>query len=102
MRKGTTPTWTFEVDADLTGWDVYITFEQRKVEITRKEPSIEATEDGCVCEVTLTQAETLLFKPGPAQAQIRAVDKDGVAVASTIFDFTVGDILLGGEIPKEV
>lgn len=101
MRRGTTPTFTFEVDADLTGWDTYITFEQRKLEITRKEPDVTATEDGCVATVELTQAETLSFKPGKADAQLRAV-KDGTAVASTIFTFDVGDILLDGEIPQEV
>lgn len=89
------------MDLDLTGWDVYITFEQRNVELTRKEPEIVATEDGCICSVGLTQAETLEFKAGPAKAQLRAV-KDGQAVASTIYDFTVGEILLNNEIPQEV
>lgn len=101
MRRGTTPTFSFEVDADLTGWDVYITFEQGSRTVTRRSPEIEQTEGGCICSVELTQAETLLFKPKRAQAQLRAV-KDGTAVASTIFDFDVGDVLLGGEIPQEV
>ncbi|MBQ9021567.1 MAG: hypothetical protein IJ113_06095 [Eggerthellaceae bacterium] len=100
MRRGTTPTFTFEVDLDLTGWDTYITFEQRKVEITRKDAAITPSNEGCIAEVELTQAETLAFKPGAAQAQLRAV-KDGEAVASTIFDFEVGEILLDGEIPQE-
>ena len=101
MRRGTTPTFTFDVDTDLTGWDVYITFKQRKVELTRKEPEITPTNDGCVCTVELTQAETLKFKEGKALAHLRAV-KDGTAVASTIFEFSVGEILLDGEIPQEV
>ena len=101
MRRGTTPTFTFEVDLDLTGWDTYITFEQRKVEITRKNPAITPTNDGCIAEVELTQAETLAFKEGTAKAQLRAI-KDGEAVASTEFDFEVFGILLDGEIPQEV
>lgn len=106
MRRGTTPTFSFEVDMDLTGWDTYITFEQgkgqKRVEITHKEPEITPGNDGgCIASVELTQAETLSFKPGPASAQLRAV-KNGTAVASTIFEFDVGEILLDGEIPQEV
>lgn len=102
MRRGTTPTFSFEVDLNLTGWDVYVTFEQRKTEVTRKEPEIVPGNDGgCICSVELTQAETLGFKAGQAQAQLRAV-KDGTAVASSIFKFDVGEILLDGEIPQEV
>ena len=102
MRRGTTPTFTFEVDLDLTGWDTYITFEQRKQEITRKDAAITpANNGGCLAEVELTQAETLSFKVGPAKAQLRAY-KDGEAVASTVFDFEVREILLEGEIPQEV
>lgn len=101
MRRGTTPTFTFEVDLDLTGWDTYVTFEQRKVEITRKDAAITPANEGCIAEVEITQEETLSFKPGLAQAQIRAY-KDNKAVASTVFDFEVYDILLDGEIPQEV
>ena len=101
MRRGTTPTFSFEVDLDLTGWETYITFEQRSREITRKDAAIVPANEGegCIAEVELTQAETLSFKPGLAHAQLRAV-KDGKAVASTIFDFEVTDVLLGGEIPQ--
>lgn len=101
MRRGTTPTFAFEVDVDLTGWDVYVTFEQRKAEITRREPQIAPTETGCTCSVELTQAETLRFREGRAEVQLRAV-KDGIAVASDVFAFDVGRILLDGEIPQEV
>lgn len=104
MRRGTTPTFTFEVDVDLTGWDVYVSFKQgTKDPITRKQPEIvPANDGGCICSVELTQAETLEFKAGKqASAQLRAY-KDGEAVASTIFEFGVGEILLDGEIPQEV
>ena len=57
--------------------------------------------EGCLCTVELTQEETLLFRHGKADAQIRAC-KDDVAVASSIFEFNVGEILLDGEIPQEV
>ncbi len=101
MRRGTTPTFTYDVDADLTGWDVYATFEQEGVEITRKPVDMEPTEGGSTCSVELTQEDTLLFHEGRAKTQLRAI-KDGVAVASTIFSFDVGEILLNGQIPQEV
>ena len=101
MRRGTTPTFAFEVDCDLTGWEVYATFGQGRVEVTRTDVEVEPAEGGCTASVTLTQAETLLFKAGEAQAQLRAV-KDGVAVATDVLDFEVGKIVLDGEIPQGV
>lgn len=103
MRRGTTPTFTFDVDLDLTGWDYYVTFEQGSREITRKDAEvIPANEGGCQMLVRLTQEETLAFKAGvKGKAQIRAC-KDGDAVASTVFEFPVHDVLLDGEIPQEV
>ena len=104
MRRGTTPTFQFSIDFDLTDWDVYVTFTQGSNRLlTRKDAVIAATEDGCTVTVELTQEETLAFKVGKASAQVRAEKNDGAdAVATTIFDFTVGDILLNGEIPQEV
>lgn len=101
MRRGTTPTFSFRVDADLTDWDIYITFEQKRHLFTKKDVTIAPENGGSKISLTLTQEETLAFKPGPAKAQIRAV-KDGVAVASAYFDFIVSDILLDGVIPREV
>lgn len=101
MRRGTTPTFTYDVDADLRGWDVYATFEQDDVEITRKPVDVEPTGGGSTCLVELTQEDTLLFHEGRAKTQLRAI-KDGVAVASTVFAFDVGGILLDGAIPQEV
>lgn len=100
MRRGTTPTFTFEIDLDITGWDAYFTFEQCGREVTHRGAAVTPTEGGCTAEVTLTQAETLAFHEGMARAQLRAV-KDGTAVASTVFEFRVGGILLDGEIPQE-
>ena len=102
MIRGTTPTFSFEVDIDLTDWDTYVTIKQRKVLITHREPEITPTEDGCIASITLTQAETLQLSPGKAHAQIRLVDANGVATSTDIFDFSVSDILLEGEIPQEV
>ena len=101
MRRGTTPTFTYDVDADLTGWDVYATFEQDGVKITKKPADIEPTEGGSTCSVELTQEDTLLFREGRARTQLRAI-KDGVAVASTVFSFDVDCILLNNTIPQEV
>lgn len=100
ITRGTTPTFSIEVDCDLTGWDTYMTFAQRQKRLTRRDVSITPTDEGCVVEAELTQEETLSFKEGAAQLQIRA-EKDGTAVASTKFDFAVRDVLLNGKIPQE-
>lgn len=106
MRRGTTPTVRLSVDYDLTGWDVYVTFEQRsgysrRHELTKKPDSITATETGCDVEVTLTQCETLALSPIKTSVQIRA-ELGGDTVCSTVWTFQVSDILLEGKIPREV
>lgn len=103
MRRGTTPTFQFDVDADLSMWDVYASFGQYdKAIVTWKPTNVETTEDGCTVTVKLTQQETLAFDAGiPAQAQLRAY-KDGSAVATGIWEFDVTPIILEGEIPMDV
>lgn len=102
MRRGTTPTFLFDVDTDLSMWDVYASFGQYgKALVTWKPTMVEPTDDGCTVTVKLTQQETLMFASGvPAQAQLRAC-KDGSAVATGIWEFKVTPIILDGEIPKD-
>lgn len=106
IYRGTTPTFVVEVDdLDLTGWDTYVTFEQRKYEFTCKNCVVTPTDTGCQVEVELTQEQTLGFKPsekaGEATVQVRAY-KDGKAEATSQFSFEVFDVSLDGEIPQDV
>ena len=103
IYRGTTPTFVIDVtDLDLTGWDIYVTFEQKKYEFTVSDCEVIATDTGCRVEVELTQEQTLGFKGSdegvPAAVQVRAY-KDGKAEATSKFMFDVFEISLDGEIP---
>lgn len=102
FTRGTTPDFRFEVNEDLTDWDVYVTFGQRKKDIaTVHPPSIEIVDGKCFVFGRLTQEQTLEFKEGAGHAQIRAY-KNGAAGATGYMDFEVKEIILPGTIPKEV
>ena len=98
MRRGTTPTALFRCNLDLTGWDVFVTFEQTGVELTKTDATVQSEDGGCTVMVKLSQNDTLNFKVGDAQAQIRAY-RNGKAVASSVFYFQVQDVLMDGVIP---
>ena len=108
MRRGTTPTFQFAVNADLSEWDVYVSFGQHGKALTTWKPAtIEPTEEGCRITVKLTQEETLLFKEDEeadfTTAQVRACNRGGQdAVATGQWKFSVEPILLAGEIPQEI
>lgn len=101
MRRGTTPTITINVDADLSGYDeVYLTLASRSatVERSKEQLGIVASEAGCTMEVSLTQAETLRFRAGDtASAQIRAKSGDS-AIATDIATVPIAGILKDGAI----
>ena len=111
MRRGTTPTITLTVTnednspLDLTNDEVYITFKESGSNgslLTKRETddgvSITVNGNASIVEVTLTQAETLGFRPGrTVSVQIRAKDAD-VAIATDIGHFDAEEILLDGEI----
>ncbi len=86
MRRGTTPTHTFEMpfEADLLK-DIEITYQQGGRVILQKRKA------DCACKgksisVTLAQEETLLFKNDlPAEIQIRVVSTERGVLASDIY-----------------
>lgn len=109
MRRGTTPTLQLAVTnedgsaCDLTGCDVYVTFEEigtGGAKFTKREDELEmeVVDDTTIVTVTLSQEETLAFKaPHSVKVQLRA--KHGnKAIATGITKFKVEEILLDGEI----
>ena len=99
MRRGTTPTHTFDTDVDLTDAVVlYLTYKQNgriKVEKSLSDVTIEPYK----VKVTLTQKETLSFDDeGDVRIQIRAKFADGNAVASNVIRTSAQIILKEGEI----
>ena len=101
MRRGTTPTITATVDADLTGMALYLAFKQRGCcPIVKSDDDLAVTvEDGVTTIVTtFTQQETLSMRAdAKLEAQLRAVERNGtVAIATNIGSIDVMRILQEG------
>lgn len=97
IRRGTTQTIKRTYQQDLTGATATFCFWQDVENPLTLTPEIEATENGCVLSVTLTQEQTLAFEPGALHFQIRAVKNDE-AVASKVWRYFVADVKPDGEI----
>lgn len=84
MRQGTTPTIQITInDIDLNEiQNIYVVFEQNGY-ILKKESS-DLDIEGNVISVLLSQEETLNFKEGTCNIQLRMITKGGVAIASPI------------------
>lgn len=99
MRRGTTPTHTFETDIDLTDAEViYITYKQDgKIALEKTRDDLTITAESL--QVKLTQEETLAFSMSrPVEMQIRARFPDGSAIASQVMRTTADVILKEGVI----
>lgn len=84
MRQGTTPTIQITInDIDLNEMqNIYVVFEQNGY-ILKKESS-DLDIEGNTISVSLSQEETLNFKEGTCNIQLRMITKGGVAIASPI------------------
>ena len=101
MRRGTTPTFNIVVNADLTGYVLYLAFRQAENVMlikTDDELAVDVDDGKTYIDVTLTQEETLAFNPPNCiEIQLRAVTPGGsVAVASTIASVSVERVLQDG------
>ena len=98
MRRGTTPTHTFSTDISLVGAEVlFVTYKQlTKTVLEKTVRDVTIKEDSV--EVTLTQQETLRFKEGDVEMQIRARMPDESAWVSNIMHTTTEKLLKGGVI----
>ena len=84
MRQGTTQTIQITInDIDLNEMqNIYVVFEQNGY-ILKKESS-DLDIEGNVISVLLSQEETLNFKEGTCNIQLRMITKGGVAIASPV------------------
>lgn len=84
MRQGTTATIQITInDIDLNEMqNIYVVFEQNGY-ILKKESS-DLDIEGNTISVSLSQEETLNFKEGTCNIQLRMITKGGVAIASPI------------------
>ena len=101
MRRGTTPAIVLTVDADLTGYTVYVTLKNGGKELTILNSGLTITVDQGESTIafSLTQQQTLDFKVGTCEVQVRAI-KDGTAIATDIQTLEVGRILKEGVIDE--
>ena len=84
MRQGTTPTIQITInDIDLNEMqNIYVVFEQNGYILEKESSDLDI--EGNVISVSLSQEETLNFKEGTCNIQLRMITKGGVAIASPI------------------
>lgn len=98
MRRGTTPDYILTVAGyDLTEQSIYVTVQQYAKTLNLNGERIAVEYDGQtqVSSVTfsLTQEETLQFRSGKADVQIRFIDEYGFAQATDIGTIIVSPVL---------
>lgn len=113
MIRGTTPTYTLTIEGhDLTDKTVYVTLKIGKNLMTLTNDRLSVVysqqQDKSLVEFTLTQEETLSFKVGTGDVQVRFINSHGTASATDIGKIEIDKVLLervieyGGEIESEV
>lgn len=93
MRQGTTPTLQITVNnIDLADMEhIYVVFEQNGNLLKKSMTDLKVENN--VISVLLTQEETLSFKNGNCNIQLRMVTYDGIAMASPIKTVNVYSVL---------
>lgn len=97
MIQYTTPTIPIRVrGGNILASNVRVTFtfaqNRRRVDVAPD--SMEATEDGVLCEVSLTQLQTGGFHAGRVDVQVNAVDSNDFRAASPFKSVYIGSNLL--------
>ena len=87
MTRGTTPTYTIKIKGSIDFSEVdifYVTVKQMSVSITHtsEDDSVTLDAENNKVGIALTQEETLSFKEGTADLQIRGKFSDGTAFAT--------------------
>mgnify|MGYP004498449789 FL=1 len=93
MRQGTTPTLQITVNnIDLADMEhIYVVFEQNGNLLKKSMTDLKIENN--VISVLLTQEETLSFKNGNCNIQLRMITFDGIAMASPIKTINVHSVL---------
>ena len=102
MRRGTTPTITVEIDADLTNLNVHLALNAGALIVKDDDDlTIEIAGGKTTIECTLTQEDTLAMTSGTnCEVQVRAYNSDGsMAMATTIGSIPVQRIIEDGVLP---
>lgn len=102
MTRGTTPTYTFELEdesIDLSdAEEVYVTISQGRKKLTKSGGDV--TVDGNTASIYLSQEDTLGFAAGQrAEFQLNWIYSDGARACSEIVSLVVGRNLLPEVLP---
>lgn len=100
MHRGTTPTHLFKLPKEMASIlpsKIYVTYAQDKKVVLEKDIKSLTFRDGII-GVALTQEETLSFKDGDVEIQIRIKDTEDNAYTSFIITAPIHRILKEGEI----
>lgn len=102
MIRGTTPDYLLTIpDYDLTGTTNYVTISQPghmtgtyQLTLTGSRLEVDFEEGSSTIAFRMTQEETLKFRSGSADVQVRFIDAEGEALATEYGKITVGPVLL--------
>lgn len=93
MIRGSTPTHTFrcKLDPELIH-KVRVLYSQNDTVVLKKEDE-DCEKDGSTIVVKLTQEDTLTFKEGKVEIQLRVLTATGESIPSKIYSVTVSKLL---------
>lgn len=100
MYRGTTPTLPIRImGVDVTESKIFVTIKDRKkktlLTLESGENFTPVLEDGnTLCEIELSQEQTLTFEVGECEIQARWVDENGKADATDTCVLCMKDVLL--------
>ena len=97
MIRGTTPDYLLTIPGyDLTECTIYVTVKQslQLVTLDNERLSVSLEDEATYISFRLTQSETLKFKPGDAEIQVRFIDSDGLALATETGHIQIMPVLL--------
>lgn len=109
MYRGTTPTFTLQLnsDLDLTSMEqIWVTFKNKSAEVTYEKDDVTIDAENCTITVHMTQEDSLKFQTcgvlqGKIELQVRLLDNQGVASASNIAEVDLLRILKEGVIEAQ-
>ena len=98
MYQGTTPALTFQIAGfDATGMTPFVSFKRGAEILTKTGNDIiiafDKVKNASVIVVQMTQEETLSMRQGTAKVQMRFIDENGNAYATTKADLSVEDVI---------
>lgn len=96
MYQGTTPSIILEIEGmDLSDATVYVSFKRGNEVLTKSDVTVtyDSEEQISAIACPLTQEETLGFRAGTVQVQVRFIYEDGQAYATDKAEITVDNVI---------